>query len=207
MLGTGVIGLSVTYLIGLVMLVLVFVFGKMWDRKYTSEFKKAGWSSSIVAKIAILVAVAAAGGFISIPGPAASIKLDSTAGYFASIMFGWQVGGIVAAFGTFFANLMSGFSGWAAMVPYYMINMALAVLAYGYISKRFNLVAGMIVGTIVNTLCIMPWFFMLGWVTMIPILVPQIVGSFVNCFLATVAYKAINAAKDKKKTIDIDMVE
>ena len=194
MLGQGVLGLSVTYLIGLVMLILVFVFGKMWDRKYTSEFKKDGWSSSIVAKIAILVAVAAAGGFISIPGPAASIKLDSTAGYFASIMFGWQVGGIVAAFGTFFSNLMSGFSGWAAMV-------------YGYISKRFNLVAGMIAGTIVNTLCIMPWFFMLGWVTMIPILIPQIVGSFVNCFLATVAYKAINAAKDKKKHVDIDMVD
>ena len=61
MLGQGVLGLLVTYLIALVMLVLVFVFGKMWDKKHTSEFMKAGWSSSIIAKIAVLVAVAAAG--------------------------------------------------------------------------------------------------------------------------------------------------
>ncbi|MGI5854200.1 MAG: ECF transporter S component [Bacillota bacterium] len=204
MLGQGVLGISVTYLIGLLMVALVFIFGKMWDRKYPSEFKKSGWSSGNIAKIAVLVAVAAAGGFISIPGPAASIKLDSTAGYFASLMFGWQIGSIVAAFGTFFANLMSGFSGWAAMVPYYMMNMALAALAFGYVSKRYNLIAGMIVGTIVNTLCILPWYLMLGWGIIVPILVPQIVGSFANCFLASVAYKAITAASKRKKNVDID---
>lgn len=206
MLGQGPMGLLVTYLIAAIMLVLLFIFGKAHDRKNPSEFAKTGWTTSIVAKIAILVAVSAAGGFISIPGPAASIKLDSAAGYFASMMFGWQVGGLVAAFGTFFANLMSGFSGWAPMVPYYMVNMALAVMSYAFVAKKYNQIAGMIVGTIVNVLCILPWFIMLGFAIMIPIFIPQIVGSFANVFLASIAYTTINNAKKKKKK-DMDMPE
>lgn len=207
MLGQGPMGLLVTYIIGAVMLGLLFIIGKLWDRKHPSEFVKSGWTTSIVAKIAILVAVAAAGGFISIPGPAASIKLDSAAGYFAAMMFGWQVGGLVAAFGTFFANLMSGFSGWAPMVPYYMINMALAVMAYAFVAKKYNQIAGIIVGTIVNVFCIFPWFIMLGAGIMIPILIPQILGSFVNVFLASIAYTAINNAKKKKKKDNMDIPE
>lgn len=205
MLGQGPLGLLVTYLIGAVMLVLVFVLGKICDRKYPSEVSKKGWTTSIVAKIAILVAVSAAGGFVSIPGPAASIKLDAVAGYFAAMMFGWQVGGIIAAFGTFFANLMSGFSSWAPMVPYYMVNMALAVLAYGFIARKYGQVAGIVVGTIVNTLCILPWFIMLGWGIVAAIFVSQVIGSFANVFLASIAYTAITNAKKRKRNEDVDM--
>ena len=199
MLGTGTAGLIATYAIAAVMLVVTFILGAWWNKHLPSTVKEEGWTTRVVAKIAILAAVAAAGGMITIPGPATSIRLDSLAGYFGAMMFGWQVGGVVAAFGTFFANLMSGFSGWAALVPYYMVNMALAATCFGIAAKKWGKVAGLIVGTFVNTLCILPWLVMLGWQMMITTLIPQIIGSFVNCLLAVIAYTAISAAQKRKK--------
>ena len=199
MLGTGTAGLLATYAIGAVMLVVTFLLGAWWNKRLPSLVKEEGWTTRIVAKIAVLAAVAAAGGMITIPGPATSIRLDSLAGYFGTLMFGWQVGAVVAAFGTFFANLMSGFSGWAALVPYYMINMALAAVCFGIASKKCGKIVGLIVGTFVNTLCILPWLVMLGWQMMITTLVPQILGSFVNCLLAVIAHTAISAAQNRRK--------
>ena len=202
MLGTGTAGLLATYAIGAVMLLATFLLGAWWNKRLPSLVKEEGWTTRIVAKIAVLAAVAAAGGMITIPGPATSIRLDSLAGYFGALMFGWQVGAVVAAFGTFFANLMSGFSGWAALVPYYMINMALAAVCFGIASKKFGKmgkIMGLIVGTLVNTLCILPWLVMLGWQMMITTLVPQILGSFVNCLLAMIAFTAISAAQNRRK--------
>ena len=188
------------------MLCIVFVVGKMWNKKDPTEISKNGWTTRIIAKIAILTAVAAAGGFITIPGPATSIRLDSAAGYFATLMFGWEVGVIVAVFGTFFANLMSGFSGWAPLVPYYMVNMALAVLLFGYASKKCGKITGIVVGTIINTICLLPWYLMLGIGIILPIVIPQMLGSFVNIFLAFVAYTAITKAKEKRKMDEIDEI-
>ena len=207
MLGTGTAGLLATYAIAAVMLVVNFLLGLWWNKHLPSTVKEEGWTTRIVAKIAILAAVAAAGGMITIPGPATSIRLDSLAGYFGALMFGWQVGGVVAAFGTFFANLMSGFSGWAALVPYYMVNMALAATCFGIATKKWGRVAGLIVGTLVNTLCILPWMVMLGWQMMITTLVPQILGSFVNCLLAVIAYVAITAAQKRIKVEGGEYVE
>jgi hypothetical protein len=105
-------------------------------------------------------------------------------------MFGWQVGAIVAMFGTFFSNLMSGFSGWAPLVPYYMINMALAVTCFGIATKKFGKVPGIIVGTIVNTLCIAPWPLMMGWAMLIATIIQQVLGSYANCLFGSLAYTA-----------------
>ena len=207
MLGTGSAGLAATYAIAAVMLVVNFLLGLWWNKHLPSTVKEEGWTTRIVAKIAILAAVAAAGGMITIPGPATSIRLDSLAGYFGALMFGWQVGGVVAAFGTFFANLMSGFSGWAALVPYYMVNMALAATCFGIATKKWGKLMGLIVGTLVNTLCILPWLVMLGWQMMITTLVPQILGSFVNCLLAVIAYAAITAAQKRIKVEGGEYVE
>ena len=207
MLGTGSAGLAATYAIGAVMLVVNYLLGLWWNKHLPSTVKEEGWTTRVVAKIAVLAAVAAAGGMITIPGPATSIRLDSLAGYFGALMFGWQMGGVVAAFGTFFANLMSGFSGWAALVPYYMINMALASTCFGIASKKWGKIAGLVVGTAVNTLCILPWLVMLGWQMMITTLIPQILGSFVNCLLAMIAYTAITAAQKRIKVEGGEYVE
>lgn len=199
MLGQNALGLAVTYLIGIAMLALTWICGMYWNKKYSTVIKEEGWSNRVIARIAILAAVAAAGGLITIPGPATSIRLDAMAGYFGTLMFGWQVGAIIAMFGTFFSNLMSGFSGWAPMVPYYLMNMALAAVTFGLATKKFGKIVGVIVGTAVNTLCILPWILMLGWGMMISTLIPQVLASFANVLLAAIAYTAITAAQKRKR--------
>lgn len=91
MLGTGTAGLLATYAIGAVMVVLTFILGAYWNKHLPSEVKEEGWTTRVVSKIAVLAAVAAAGGMITIPGPATSIRLDSLAGFFGTLMFGWQI--------------------------------------------------------------------------------------------------------------------
>ena len=113
--------------------------------------------------------------------------------------FADKVGAIVAMFGTFFSNLMSGFSGWAPLLPYYMINMALAVTCFGIATKKFGKVPGIIVGTIVNTLCIAPWPLMMGWAMLIATIIQQVLGSYANCLLASLAYTGITAAQTRRR--------
>lgn len=199
MLGTGTAGLLATYAIGAVMTILLFILGAYWNRHLPSEVAEEGWSTRVVSKIAVLTAVSAVGGMVTIPGPATSIRLDSLAAFFGTLMFGWQIGSVVALFGTFFANLMSGFSGWAPLVPYYMVNMALAVTCFGLATLKGGKIPGLILGTFVNTLCILPWFIMLGWQMMVTTIFPQILGSFVNCLLAVIAYYAITASQNRRK--------
>ncbi|HWQ58178.1 MAG TPA: ECF transporter S component [Clostridia bacterium] len=191
-------GAGAAYAIALVYIALMVVLGIWWNRHLPSSVAEEGWSSRTIARIAILTALSAAGGFITLPG-ATSIRFDSLAGYFGTLMFGWQVGAIVAMFGTFFSNLMSGFSGWAPLVPYYMINMALAVTCFGIATKKFGKVPGIIVGTIANTLCIAPWPLMMGWAMLIATIIQQVLGSYANCLLAALAYSAITAAQTRRR--------
>ncbi len=197
-LGMTAKGAAAAYAIALVYVVIIVVLGIWWNKHLPSSVNEEGWSSRTIARIAILTALSAAGGFITLPG-ATSIRFDSLAGYFGALMFGWQVGAVVAMFGTFFSNLMSGFSGWAPLVPYYMINMALAVTCFGLATKKFGKVPGIIVGTFVNTLCIAPWPLMMGWAMLIATIIQQVLGSYANCLLAALAYAAITAAQTRHR--------
>lgn len=197
-LGMTAKGAGAAYAIALVYIALMVVLGIWWNKHLPSSVAEEGWSSRTIARIAILTALSAAGGFITLPG-ATSIRFDSLAGYFGTLMFGWQVGAIVAMFGTFFSNLMSGFSGWAPLVPYYMINMALAVTCFGIATKKFGKVTGIIVGTVVNTLCIAPWPLMMGWAMLIATIIQQVLGSYANCLLASLAYTGITAAQTRRR--------
>ena len=197
-LGMTAKGAGAAYLMALVYIGIMVILGIWWNKHLPSSVAEEGWSSRTIARIAILTALSAAGGFITLPG-ATSIRFDSLAGYFGTLMFGWQVGAIVAMFGTFFSNLMSGFSGWAPLVPYYMINMALAVTCFGIATKKFGKVPGIIVGTIVNTLCIAPWPLMMGWAMLIATIIQQVLGSYANCLLASLAYTGITAAQTRRR--------
>ena len=66
-LGMGTTGHIATYGIGLAMLILTLLLGFYWNKKLPSTVKEEGWTTRVVAKIAILAAVAAAGGMITIP--------------------------------------------------------------------------------------------------------------------------------------------
>lgn len=191
-------GAAVSYLFALVYIVLLVILGLWWNKHLPSSVAEDGWSSRTIARIAILTALSAAGGLITLPG-ATSIRFDSLAGYFGTLIFGWQIGAIVAAFGAFFSELMSGFSGWAPLAPYYMITMALAVTCFGIATKKFGRIPGIIVGTVVNTLCVAPWPLMMGWAILAATIVQQVLGSYANCMLAAFAYAAITAAQTRRR--------
>ena len=191
-------GAAVTYIFAAGYIVVLVLLGLWWNRHLPSSVVEEGWSSRVIARIAILTALSAAGGLITLPG-ATSIRFDSLAGYFGTLLFGWQIGAIVAAFGAFFSELMSGFSGWAPLAPYYMINMALAVTCFGIATKKWGRVPGIIVGTAVNTLCIAPWPLMMGWGMLAATIIQQVLGSYANCMLAAFAYSAISAAQTRRR--------
>jgi uncharacterized membrane protein len=197
-LGMTAKGAAVSYLFALVYIVLLVILGLWWNKHLPSSVAEDGWSSRTIARIAILTALSAAGGLITLPG-ATSIRFDSLAGYFGTLIFGWQIGAVVAAFGAFFSELMSGFSGWAPLAPYYMITMALAVTSFGVATKKFGRIPGIIVGTFVNTLCVAPWPLMMGWGMLAATIVQQVLGSYANCMLAAFAYAAITAAQTRRR--------
>lgn len=191
-------GAAATYVFALAYIVILVVLGLWWNRHLYSAVVEEGWSSRVIARIAIFTALSAAGGLITLPG-ATSIRFDSLAGYFGTLMFGWQIGAIVAAFGALFSELMSGFSGWAPLAPYYMITMAFAVTCFGVATKKWGRTAGIIIGTLANTLCVAPWPIMMGWGMLVTTIVQQVVGSYANCMLAALAFSMISAAQQRRR--------
>ena len=80
MLGTGSAGLAATYAIGAVMLVVNYLLGLWWNKHLPSTVKEEGWTTRVVAKIAVLAAVAAAGGEVDVPTIAGKTKIRIPAG-------------------------------------------------------------------------------------------------------------------------------
>lgn len=191
-------GAAMTYVFALGYIVILVLLGLWWNRHLYSAVTEEGWSSRVIARIAIFTALSAAGGLITLPG-ATSIRFDSLAGYFGTLMFGWQIGAIVAAFGALFSELMSGFSGWAPLAPYYMITMAFAVTCFGVATKKWGRTAGIIIGTLANTMCVAPWPIMMGWGMLATTIVQQVVGSYANCMLAALAFSMISAAQQRRR--------
>jgi len=197
-LGMTIKGAAACYVFALAYIIIMVVLGLWWNRHLYSAVIDEGWSSRVIARIAIFTALSAAGGLITLPG-ATSIRFDSLAGYFATLMFGWQIGAIVAAFGALFSELMSGFSGWAPLAPYYMITMAFAVTCFGFATKKWGRTAGIIAGTLANTMCVVPWPLMMGWGMLATTFVQQVVGSYANCLLAAIAFSMISAAQQRRR--------
>jgi len=191
-------GAAATYAFAVAYIVILVAVGLWWNRHLYSAVIDEGWSSRVIARIAIFTALSAAGGLITLPG-ATSIRFDSLAGYFGTLMFGWQIGAIVAAFGAFFSELMSGFSGWAPLAPYYMITMAFAVTCFGAATKKWGRVPGIIAGTLANTMCVVPWPLMMGWGMLATTFVQQVVGSYANCMLAAFAFSMISSAQQRRR--------
>ncbi|MEA4884724.1 MAG: ECF transporter S component [Clostridia bacterium] len=203
-LGQGALGLGVSYALALGYLVLMWFFGSILTKQYPTE-QKVAWDTRTIARVTILAAVSGAGAMIKIPGPATTIALDAAAGYFAAAFFGWPVGATVAAIGCFLANALGGFASWLPMVVVYISGMALTVTLAVFVAKKVNIVAAIVVGTIVNTLtCLGPWAIMVGPTLMIALLPSQIIGSAVNAIVGLTVAVALKGAQNRKRPESVD---
>ncbi|MCR4425225.1 MAG: ECF transporter S component [Firmicutes bacterium] len=198
-LGQGALGLGVAYALALLYLIFMWGIGRVLTREHPAEHKVA-WDTRTIARVTILAAVSGAGAMIKVPGPATTIALDAAAGYFAAAYFGWPVGATVAAIGCFLANALGGFASWLPMVPVYLSGMALTVTLAVFVAKKVNLLAAIIVGTIVNTItCLGPWALMIGPALMIALLPSQILGSAVNAVIGLTVARALKGAQNRKR--------
>lgn len=198
-LGQGALGLGVSYLAAVGYLVLMWVIGRYLTSRYAAEHR-VRWDTRTCARVTILAAVSGAGAMIKVPGPAATIALDASAGYFAAVFFGWPVGATVAAIGCFLANALGGFASWLPMVPVYLAGMALTVTLTAFVAKKAGVVVAVIVGTVSNTVtCLGPWVVMVGLPLMIAILPSQVIGSAANAVIGLTVAGVLKAAQHHKR--------
>lgn len=198
-LGQGALGLGVSYLMAAGYLVVMWLVGKRLIALYPLE-QKTKWDTRTIARVTILAAVSGAGAMIKIPGPATTIALDASAGFFAGAFFGWPVGATVAAIGCFLANALGGFASWLPLVPVYLAAMACTVTVATYVDKRVNIVAAVIVATVLNTVtCLAPWLIMVGLPLMIAILPSQLIGSAANSIIGLTVARTLRNAQEHKR--------
>lgn len=149
----------------------------------------------------MLIALSAVGALIKISG---TIALDSMPGFFAALFLGPGAGALVGALGHLLTAVTSGFPMSLPMHLFLMVLMAFVIYVFGTIYKKFGSIAAFIVGVLLNgpfaALLSVPASKLLGlplsgWALFNVIIIPLILASIVNVFLAQVVYKSITKIK------------
>lgn len=149
----------------------------------------------------VLIALSAVGALIKISG---TIALDSMPGFFAALFLGPIPGAIVGALGHFLTAITSGFPMSLPMHLFLMVVMAAVIYTFGIVYEKFGSIPAFIIGVILNgpfaALLSVPASKILGlpfngWALFSAIIVPLILASIVNIFLAQVIFKSISKIK------------
>ncbi len=149
----------------------------------------------------MLIALSAVGALIKISG---TIALDSMPGFFAALFLGPTAGALVGALGHLLTAATSGFPMSLPMHLFLMVVMAFVIYAFGITYKKFGNIPAFIIGVLLNgpfaALLSVPASKILGlpfngWALFSAIIIPLILASIVNVFLAQVVYKAISKTK------------
>lgn len=154
--------------------------------------RKAVQSAKRVGLIAVFVALSAVGAMIKIPGPLASVALDSAPGFFSALAFGSWEGMAVIALGHL---LTAGLAGFYLTVPVHLAiagEMAVAAFAVRWTQRKLGLIPAVIVGVLLNGVAapfiLWPMGGMAAVLGAMPVLV---IGSGVNLVAAAVVYQAL----------------
>lgn len=158
--------------------------------------KKTVKTAKRAAVIAAFVALSAVGAMIKIPGPLASVALDSAPGFFSALAFGGLEGMIVISMGHL---LTAGMAGFYLTLPVHLAiaaEMALFALIFRFVNKKIGLIPAVIVGIVLNGV-IAPFVLYPGGgiaavVAAIPILT---IGSAVNIIVAAVVYRSLKGTR------------
>ena len=149
----------------------------------------------------MLIALSAVGALIKISG---TIALDSMPGFFAALFLGPSIGAVVGALGHLLTAATSGFPMSLPMHLFLMVVMAFVIYVFGITYRRFGSIPAFIVGVVLNgpfaALASVPASKLLGlqfngWALFNVIIIPLILASIVNVFLAQVVYKSITKIK------------
>lgn len=165
------------------------------SQPHTATTSQTFFEPRRVARIAILVALSAVGAFIKLPSPTGTVALDSAPGYVAAAAFGPAEGAIVGSIGHLLSALTTGFP---LGLPVHLLvaaTMAVWVAAFGLVARRVNMVAAIVVGTLLNGVVGAALLIPIGGTGLFASLVlPLTVGSLINILIAAAAAKAIQAS-------------
>ena len=149
----------------------------------------------------MLIALSAVGALIKISG---TIALDSMPGFFAALFLGPSIGAVVGALGHLLTAATSGFPLSLPMHLFLMVVMAFVIYVFGITYRKFGSIPAFIVGVVLNgpfaALASVPASKLLGlpfngWALFNVIIIPLILASIVNVFLAQLVYKSITKIK------------
>lgn len=142
----------------------------------------------------MFIALCAIGATIKVPSPTGTVAFDSAPGFMAAVFLGPRYGAITAAFGHLITSLISGFPMSIPIHIFVACQMAFFSWAYGIIAKK-NLILATIVASLLNAVLapalLIPFFGVAFFTGMI---IPLLMASFANVFVATIIYKTISAS-------------
>jgi riboflavin transporter len=154
--------------------------------------RKVFFTPRRITRMAIFISLSAVGAMIKIPSPTGTVSLDSCPGYFSAAAFGYLEGSIVAALGHLFTAFTIGFPLGLPVHLYIACQMALYVMVFRYLIKRFHPLVGIIIATLLNGVLsaylIIP-FGGIGLAT--ALIIPLTIGSAVNIIIAHFAYSIV----------------
>lgn len=156
------------------------------------SIKKGFWTPRRVARLAIVIALSAVGGFIKIPSPTGTVALDSAPGFFAALAFGPIDGAIVGGVGHLLTAATTGFPMGLPLHLYVAVQQAVWALLFWLVAKKVNLWLGVIVAIICNGVIAPALFIPIGGIGLFTgLLLPLTVGSAVNIIISAIAYKIV----------------
>ncbi|OEG63217.1 MAG: ECF transporter S component [Halanaerobium sp. MDAL1] len=156
--------------------------------KESASVKSRYLKTSLLVKIALLVALSVVGSYIKFPGPVGSIALDSLPGYLGVIIIGGPAGALVLALGHLLSALNSGF---VLGAIHFLIAAIMGVcgLIFSYLIKK-NVYLAVAITTFVNGVVsaavLIPFFGSPFFYATAPVLTT---ASFVNILLAVIIAK------------------
>ncbi|NPV53967.1 MAG: ECF transporter S component [Firmicutes bacterium] len=149
-------------------------------------------------RVAIFIALSAIGGFIKIPSPTGTVALDSMPGYLGALICGGKEGAIIAALGHIFSAATVGFPMTLPLHLFVAIQMAAYAAVFGYVAKRINSIAAVVIGILLNGVIAPALFIPLpgfGTAFFAGMLLPLILGSAINVIIAAILFGALKGAR------------
>lgn len=144
--------------------------------------------------MALFITISYVGSIIKLPGPLSTIAIDSFAGYLGGLVIGSVYGGIIGMIAHLFVSMTSGFPLSFPVHLIISIMMFLSIFTYSFLAKKYNIVIGSFVGTLMNgvlmplALMVLPFMDKGFLISLIPIL---IVASLLNIILSNAIYASI----------------
>lgn len=144
-------------------------------------------------RLAVFIALAAAGAMVKIPSPTGTVALDSLPGYLGALVFGIKDGMLIAALGHLLSAATAGFPLSIPVHLFIAAQMAAFAAAFGWLGSR-HLGGGIVLAMVLNGV-VAPALFIpfphYGLAFFTAMVIPLLVGSMVNVAAAAAVHRAL----------------